>query len=833
MRLRAAFLVVSALLVCGVSARAEVRDPDQDDLEEKLVRGPVFGDAELSPYFASGSLKQAAAELQAGHAQQALKLLPSKPQAYAAKWLRAMALRSAGQFVPAKRAFEELALLGGPVADRAVHLAGLCAVDGKDAVAAERLLGQVPARYVDADQAILERARQVMKLRVAGPATAAMVEEIVHPILAGEVRGDVAAAHLTAGDAQLAAGDKSTARGHYRAAWVDRPLSAAAESARLRDFRLGPGDPIAPARLVRRAEILLEAHRNHEALDQLSRLHLPSLCAGGCPGDQTPAALLQAALSLLAPAGMPVPHEPTPEEIARVPPDPADALACRAKYTQGRALRKEHEYQKAKAALAPVVLRCADQDLRARGLYLLAQIDTIIGLPEAGSLWEALHRNFPQSNLADDAVFSQAAVRRRSGDFAGERELLGDIVDHHLDSDLRSEALFRLFWSHFAEGNPRKGLIHLDQLAAHPDPDGAEEERARYWRARALLEADPSDSEAGRAAAVEAARADLVWLVEERPLTYHGLLARGRLAELDPVRALAIDEAESKEVAAGLHARGPLHAGPLARDPHFLAALELLKLGMKQEAARELLAVDRAPLRSAATAGEEALVLLADLSARAGDLRNAHAIVRTELRGLLRRTSAPLALRAAGLAYPLAFRDQIAKASKTASIPPDLLQALMREESALDPRALSSTGALGLTQVMPGTAREIARRLKLHGFVPSKLFDPEVSIRIGGAYLGELYARFQHPALAFASYNAGPGAVAAWLSKRKTLPLDVFVEEIPLDETRGYVKRCLRSFAAYQYLYGNGRGRGPQVEQELGSSKQESRSVRVTQSAKS
>jgi soluble lytic murein transglycosylase len=157
----------------------------------------------------------------------------------------------------------------------------------------------------------------------------------------------------------------------------------------------------------------------------------------------------------------------------------------------------------------------------------------------------------------------------------------------------------------------------------------------------------------------------------------------------------------------------------------------------------------------------------------------------------------------------------------------------MREESALDPHALSSTGALGLTQVMPGTAREVARRLKLHGFVPSKLFDPDVSIRIGGAYLGELYARFQHPALAFASYNAGPGAVSAWLSKRRSLPLDVFVEEIPLDETRGYVKRCLRSFAAYQYLYGNGRAHGLQMPQELVTPKQETRRVTVPRSSHS
>ena len=209
------------------------------------------------------------------------------------------------------------------------------------------------------------------------------------------------------------------------------------------------------------------------------------------------------------------------------------------------------------------------------------------------------------------------------------------------------------------------------------------------------------------------------------------------------------------------------------------------------------------------------MTLIADLYARAGDFRNAHALVRTDLRALLRRPASGLALRAASLAYPLAFRDEIVRSSKNANLPPDLLQALMREESALDPKALSSTGALGLTQVMPATARVVARRLNLRGFQPARLLEPEISIRIGGAYLGELYAKFQHPALALASYNAGPGAVGGWVKARGTLPLDAFVEEIPLDETRGYVKRCLRSFAAYQYLYGKGNARLPKVSQQL------------------
>src|SRR5205823_8255236 len=165
------------------------------------------------------------------------------------------------------------------------------------------------------------------------------------------------------------------------------------------------------------------------------------------------------------------------------------------------------------------------------------------------------------------------------------------------------------------------GLALLDQLAAHPDPDGAEEERARYWRARVLLTPEADESELARAAAREAARTDLIWLVQERPLTYHGLLARGRLGELDPARAQRIDEEQDKLFAAELKSRRALHAGPLARDPHLLAAVELLKLGLKQEASRELTAVDRGPARASIETelGQEPLTLLADLFARAGD----------------------------------------------------------------------------------------------------------------------------------------------------------------------------------------------------------------------
>ena len=780
--------------------------------------GPAIGEAELASYFSSRKSKIALQLFKAGKAAQALLQLPANPKDLPTRWLRALVLRAAGQSAAAHKLFEQLVLAGGPLADRATHLAALSAIDAGDPARGELLLGQVSLRYVDADQALLERARQQMKLRPAGPATAARVEETLAPIFDGRVRADVASARLLAGEAQEAAGAKEAARAHYRIAWVEHPLSPAAASAQARERALGAAAaPVPVDKLVRRAELLLDAQHSKEALDQLARLKLPSLCTLGCPGDRTAPALLAEAIKLLAPGALPEPHQPTPEDIARQPVAPADALACRARLDQGRALRRLHDYARARANLAPVVLRCADPEVRAKALFLLAQLEGLAGKPDAESLWAALAAHFRDSSLADDALLNQALLRRKAGDPAGARALLQQLADQFQTADTRPEAIFQIFWSLRGEGRAREGLAALDQLAARPDAEGAGEERARYWRARTLLEPPPDESASARAAALEAARTDLRWLVTERPLTYYGLLARTRLAELDPKEATQREAAEGREIARALAEakKSPLHAGSFALDPHLGAAIALLRLGMTAEAQHELAAIDRQPARELGAAGFEPLTLLADLFFRAGDPRSAHQIVRVELHDLLRRPHLPLSVRAAALAYPLAFRDEIAKSTKAAGIAPDLLQALMREESALDPRAFSTSGAIGLTQLMPATARGVAHKLKLKGFNTQQLYDPAINIRLGGSYLGELFSHFNHPALAYAAYNAGPGAVGGWLKARGAEPMDAFVEEIPLDETRGYVKRCLRSYAAYLYLYGSGPARLPKVQQRL------------------
>jgi soluble lytic murein transglycosylase len=123
----------------------------------------------------------------------------------------------------------------------------------------------------------------------------------------------------------------------------------------------------------------------------------------------------------------------------------------------------------------------------------------------------------------------------------------------------------------------------------------------------------------------------------------------------------------------------------------------------------------------------------------------------------------------------------------------------MTVESAWCPRVVSSAGAVGLLQLMPITARRIARARGLPAFHLARLFEPDTSIRFGAWYLGQLLQRFggQYP-LAVAAYNGGPHNVAAWVRRKADKSeLDELVEEIPFRETRLYVKKVTALAARY------------------------------------
>lgn len=157
--------------------------------------------------------------------------------------------------------------------------------------------------------------------------------------------------------------------------------------------------------------------------------------------------------------------------------------------------------------------------------------------------------------------------------------------------------------------------------------------------------------------------------------------------------------------------------------------------------------------------------------------------------------------------YPFPFVDLIETWSQQRQLNPLLVTALIRQESRFEPKIESVAGALGLMQVMPSTGEWIATQLGLTAY---RLDDPNDNVNLGTWYLDYTHDTYnEHSLLAVASYNAGPGAVAGWLERFSLDDPDLFVEQIPYPETKGYVESVFANYWNYLRLY------NPAIAQKL------------------
>lgn len=151
------------------------------------------------------------------------------------------------------------------------------------------------------------------------------------------------------------------------------------------------------------------------------------------------------------------------------------------------------------------------------------------------------------------------------------------------------------------------------------------------------------------------------------------------------------------------------------------------------------------------------------------------------------------------LRFPIVYDMAILKASKKNGIDPSWLFGIARQESAFNPEARSPVGASGLMQLMPKTALLIAKLISKPLKSQSELLNPDRNIQLGSAYLRRMYDKNQqNPVLATASYNAGPHRISRWLPE-KLLPADIWIENIPYNETRGYARSVLSYSAIFDY----------------------------------
>jgi soluble lytic murein transglycosylase len=159
------------------------------------------------------------------------------------------------------------------------------------------------------------------------------------------------------------------------------------------------------------------------------------------------------------------------------------------------------------------------------------------------------------------------------------------------------------------------------------------------------------------------------------------------------------------------------------------------------------------------------------------------------------------------LLFPRHYSELVEKYAAEHNTTAALLYGLIRTESAFQSSVVSRAGAVGLTQLMPATARDAATRIRREGgpdFFDSErnlnLTDPSMNVYIGAYFFNSLMGRFEDTLLALMAYNGGPNRVRRWRAGN-TMPTDIFMETVSISETRDYGRKVLGAAAVYELLY--------------------------------
>jgi soluble lytic murein transglycosylase len=380
-----------------------------------------------------------------------------------------------------------------------------------------------------------------------------------------------------------------------------------------------------------------------------------------------------------------------------------------------------------------------------------------------------------ESEMAD-ALALHARALDDGGRDAEAAALYRQIAARFPNREVAGAAMWRLGWLAWLRGDIAAAGEQWARLADSPG-GRAFRGAALYWRGRTVEQLRDRP----------AAEPLYLKVLAEAPRSYYGMLAARRVARAP--------ETPRRSPATAFPAK-PEDA--VAADPGFARVDLLRRIGLVEYAWEELEDV------VAASVGDHARLYGAS-AAYVRDERY-HLALRIARRyfGTLAVSGDPTLPRAFWeIIYPLGWRNEVADAARRAGLDPYLVAAVVREESSYYPRAVSRAGARGLMQLMPATARPMAdlRGLAFEG--GSLLDDPRANLDMGASFLAGLLKEFGDPHLALAAYNAGPKRAREWWKVRRTNDMEAWVEQIPYDETRHYVKRVTLSWEEYRRIYGS------------------------------
>jgi soluble lytic murein transglycosylase len=367
-------------------------------------------------------------------------------------------------------------------------------------------------------------------------------------------------------------------------------------------------------------------------------------------------------------------------------------------------------------------------------------------IQQAIEQWDGHKQDYDVSPVAHDAMEKTLALKLAMKREDGAYERLEHVNAH--DSSSRTwrvrAALGEQDWN--------KVLAALNDLS----DEEKTEDRWQYWYARAYL----------KTANLEKAQALLTHLASQR--SYYGYLAADRINSIYHLAEDPVDVSDQD-------------MDVMENRPQILVARELMAVDKQNEAKLQWWHAVR-------NFDDNDLLTASKLAQRWG----------------WREVAIFTIARAkhwddVDIRFPIGFAEKVQENSIKNDLNPAIVYGLIRRESAFNENAHSPAGARGLMQLMPGTARQIAKDFKERWKGSKSLYQPVTNIRYGSYYYRKLLKQFDgNYALALAAYNAGPNRVKQWLPEDQSLPADIWIETIPYHETREYVVNVLAYALIYQ-----------------------------------
>ena len=394
-----------------------------------------------------------------------------------------------------------------------------------------------------------------------------------------------------------------------------------------------------------------------------------------------------------------------------------------------------------------------------------------------------------------ESAWIRARIAEEAGNLDHALNIFAQIDANKVENpDLKTKIFWNNAWDSRKANRKEDAIAKLKLLTEdHSIPNAT---RAQFWLARTLHDLGKEKE----------ATAQYEQLIAADPMGIYGLLAYRELKRSIPPAAAGSDDKTAANA-----------GGDTKQNPHSelkLSYSSKLKQSLRGEtrfqfnwlaaAGENELAqtfLDQITISQRASFNEAQTLDLLQLYAKAGSYQTLFA----RLNDLAPTVRAAILQNHPELLFPQPWHSIASESARNAGIPIELIYSIMRQESSFNPNARSFADAFGLMQLIPEVAERAGKSIGVTLTAHEDLFDPMVSIPVGATFLHQLLTHWHGQfVLAVASYNANESAIAGWVKTRyKTDPLE-FIEDIPYEETRSYIKLVLRNFIFYSRLNSGG-----------------------------